>query len=141
MRVTGGAAMREAPKLYRSLPLLLLLALLLLPHWRLRRCLCRSRDALDVVRREKLGNRCGPREDLHEAICVRLIALQRREELLRLRWRVLERRQLACELVDRQRRLVTLPLELRQSDRTGHAECVMPPRRCSGERRLGDTWS
>src|SRR5262249_40148879 len=76
----------------------------LILHGGLRMCCCY--DALDVLRREEPRNRCCSRQDPHEAVRVRLIPTQRREELLHLRWRRGRLRVRTCELEKWQRRLV-----------------------------------
>jgi hypothetical protein len=67
---------------------------------------CHAHDSSQVLWRQELGDRHGSGHDAEEAVGLLLIVAQGREELLHLRWRRLQRRELACELVERQRRLV-----------------------------------
>src|SRR5262245_47113234 len=69
-------------------------------------------DPRQVLRREELANRHGPGNRAEEAVGLVLVSAERAEERLHLRGRRLERRQLVREVVQRQRRLVPLPLVL-----------------------------
>src|SRR4051794_14497115 len=63
-------------------------------------------DAPDVVGREEVVYRAGPRHDAHEAVHRLLVSLHRSQQLLRLDLGDLEPRLIAGELVDRLSRLV-----------------------------------
>ena len=73
--------------------------------------------------REELGRRERGRHDAHEVVHRGLVALHRGDQLLQVGRRRLELREVAGELVERQRLLVALPLVAGQGVLVGPASC------------------